>query len=110
MSAINKVELTGNLGATPEVKTFENGRKMARFSMATKEEFTTHKGERGSDVQWHYVVAWGKVADKIEAELQKGSYITISGRIVTRSYVDKSGVKRYHTEIVANDVILYKKA
>lgn len=110
MNAINKVQLTGNLGNAPEIRTFENGNKLARFSVATKEEFTTRKGEKASDTQWHYVTAWGKIADKIETELQKGSFVSIEGRLINRSYTDKEGNKRYSTEVVANDVVLNKKA
>jgi len=110
MNAINKVQLTGNLGGKPEVKIFENGSKLARFSMATKEEYTTRKGEKTSDTQWHYVVAWGKTADMVEAEFDKGSFVSIEGRLVTRSYVDKDGNKKYLTEIVANEAVLNKKA
>ena len=110
MSTINKVQLTGNLGSNPEIKTFENGNKVARFSMATKEEYMTRAGEKASDTQWHYVSAWGKVAEKIESELQKGSFVSIDGRLVTRNYVDNNGQKRYITEVVANEVMLNQKA
>ena len=109
MNAINKVQLTGNLGNTPEIKIFENGNKLARFSMATKEEYTTRSGEKSSDTQWHFISAWGKVAERIETELQKGSFVSIEGRLVTRNYMDKNGQKKYVTEIVANEVVLNQK-
>ena len=110
MNAINKVQLTGNLGNTPEIKNFENGGKLARFSMATKEEYVTRNGEKSADTQWHFVTAWGKLAERIESELQKGSFVSVEGRISTRSYTDKNGQKRYSTEIVASDVVLNQKA
>ncbi len=110
MNTTNRVQLTGNLGNNPEIKNFENGSKLARFSMATKEEYTTRSGEKSSDTQWHFVSAWGKIAERIEAELQKGSFVSIEGRLVTRNYVDKNGQKRYVTEIVANDLVINQKA
>ena len=109
MSAINRVQLTGNLGNNPEIKTFENGGKLAKFSMATKEEYTSKSGEKPSETQWHYVSAWGKVAEKIESEFKKGSFVSIEGRLVTRNYTDKNGQKKYVTEIVAQDAILNEK-
>lgn len=103
---MNKVQLTGNLGSKPEIKTFDSGNKLARFSIATSEEFTTKKGEKSTETTWHFINAWGKLADIAEAELEKGSRVSIEGKIVTRSYVDKDGKKRYVTEIVANDVLV----
>lgn len=109
MNAINKVQLTGNLGNNPEVKVFENGNKLAKFSMATKEEYFSKSGEKTADTQWHLVSAWGKVAERIETELKKGSYVSIEGRLVTRNYTDKNGQKKYITEVVANEVQLNDK-
>jgi len=110
MNAINRVQLTGNLGSNPQIRSFDDGGKLARFSIATKEEYTNRNGERNTNVQWHNAVAWGKLADKIENELQKGSYVSVEGRLATRSYTDKSGVKRYSTEVVVSDVMLNKRA
>ena len=108
MNVTNRVQLTGNLGNDPEIKTFENG-KLAKFSMATKEEFTTRSGEKSSDTQWHFVIVWGKLAERVETELKKGSFVSIEGKLVTRSYVDKNGQKKYVTEVVANDVSVNQK-
>jgi len=105
----NRVQLTGNLGKDPEVKQFDNS-KRASFSIATKEEYTNRSGEKVSDTQWHFVVGWGKVAEQIESELKKGSFVTIEGRLANRSYVDKSGQKKYITEVVASDVVLNDRA
>ena len=110
MNATNRVQLTGNLGNNPEIKNFDNGGKLARFSMATKEEYTTRSGEKSSDTQWHFVTAWGKIAERIEKDLQKGSFVTIEGRLVTRNYTDKNGQKKYVTEIIASEVMLNNKA
>jgi single-strand DNA-binding protein len=109
MSTTNRVQLTGNLGNNPEVKIFENGSKVARFSMATKDEYKTRTGEKAEDTQWHFISAWGKMAEQIEAELKKGSFVSVDGRLTTRSYVDKNGQKKYVTEIVANEVTLKQK-
>ena len=110
MSTINRVQLTGNLGRDPEIKTFDKGGKLARFSMATREEYTNRSGEKASDTQWHLIAAWGKVADRIESDLRKGSFVSIEGRLVTRNYTDKDGNKKYVTEVVASDVVLNEKA
>lgn len=110
MNTVNRVQLTGNLGNKPDIKTFDNGDKLARFSMATHEEFTNRKGEKASDTQWHSVTARGRLAELIEAELNKGSYVSVEGKLVTRHYVDKDGQKRYITEVVASDVLVKQQA
>lgn len=107
---MNKVQLTGNLGNKPEIKTLDNGNKLAKFSVATSEEYTTKKGEKASETNWHFITAWGKLAELAEAELDKGTRVSIEGKIVTRNFVDKEGKKRYVTEIVANDVLVKAKS
>jgi len=110
MNTTNRVQLTGNLGKDPEIKTFDGGIKLAKFSLATKEEFTNKNGERTSSTTWHFITAWGKLAERAEAELQKGSFVSVEGRIQTRNYTDKDGQKKYSTEIVANDIVLNNRA
>lgn len=109
MTTVNRVQLTGNLGGKPEIRNFENGNKVARFSVATSEEFTSKSGEKAKDTQWHSVAAWGKLAELVETELNKGSYVSVEGKLVTRHYNDKSGQKRYITEVVASDVLVKQK-
>lgn len=109
MNTTNRVQLTGNLGAKPEIKTFDDGNKLARFSMATSEEYTTKKGEKVTDTQWHFITVKGKLVDLIEANLDKGSHVSVDGKLVTRNYVDKNGNKKYITEVVANDVLIKQK-
>jgi len=109
MSTTNRVQLTGNLGSNPEIKVFDNGNKLARFSIATKEEYRTKSGEKAEDTQWHFIAAWGKMAEQIEAELKKGSFVSIEGRLTTRNYVGKDGQKKYVTEVVASEVTLKQK-
>jgi single-strand DNA-binding protein len=109
MSTNNKVQLTGNLGNDPELKTFENGKKVVHFSMATNEDYTNKAGERTRSVQWHNITAWDKLADKLGTQLAKGTSVSVEGKLNTRSYVDKDGANRYITEVVANDVVINKK-
>ncbi len=102
----NKVQLIGNLGMNPEVKEIRNGRKMAKFSLATNETFKNSVGEKTTNTQWHNIVVWGKAAGIAEQFLQKGSEVALQGKIVSRTYNDKDGNKRYFTEIEANDILL----
>ncbi|MFO0414807.1 MAG: single-stranded DNA-binding protein [Bacteroidota bacterium] len=102
----NRVQLIGNLGAAPEVKTVTNGRKMARFSMATNEFYLNAKGEKVEDTQWHLIVAWGKAAEIAEKLLDKGSEVAIDGKLVSRTYTDKDGAKKYITEVEMNEFLL----
>jgi len=105
----NKVQLIGNVGQEPEIKTFDRGKKVANITIATNEYYTNDKGEKVEDTQWHRVSAWGKVADIIEKYVTKGKEIAIEGKLTHRSYDDKEGNKRYITEVVANDILLLGK-
>jgi single-strand DNA-binding protein len=102
----NRIQLIGNLGTSPEVKTLDSGSKVARFSLATSEYYTNKKGEKVTETQWHNVVLWGKLASIATKVLEKGSQVAIDGKINTRNYIDKEGNKKYFTEIVANDLLL----
>ena len=102
----NKVQLIGNLGNNPEIRTLEGGKKMARFSMATSETYRSAKGEKITETQWHNVVAWGKVADIAEQFLFKGSEVAIEGKLINRNYTDKDGNKRYVTEVQVHEVLM----
>lgn len=102
----NKVQLIGNLGNAPEVKTTENGKKLARFSMATNETYTGRTGRKETETTWHNIIAWGKVADIAEKFLTKGKEVALEGKLVNRSYTDKEGVKRYITEIQINELLM----
>lgn len=102
----NKVQLIGNLGNAPEVKTTENGKKLATFSIATSESYRNAKGEKVTDTQWHRVVAWGKVAEIAEKYLEKGREVAIEGKLVNRSYNDKEGNKKYITEVQVSELLL----
>lgn len=102
----NKVQLIGNLGNAPEVKTLEGGKKMARFSIATNESYRNAKGEKITETQWHNLIAWGKVAELAEKYLTKGKEVMIEGKLVNKNYTDKSGVKKYFTEVQVNELLL----
>ena len=102
----NKVQLIGNLGADPEVKTLDSGTKMARFNMATNEAYRNAKGEKVTDTQWHQVVAWGKVAELAEKYLFKGTEVAIEGKLVNRVYSTREGEKKYITEVQLNEMLL----
>ncbi|HRQ50214.1 MAG TPA: single-stranded DNA-binding protein [Agriterribacter sp.] len=101
----NKVQLIGNLGNTPEVRNTESGKKMARVSIATNENYRNAKGETVKETQWHHAIAWGKNAELVEKYLTKGSQVAIEGKLVNRNYVDKEGIKRYITEVQVNDML-----
>ena len=102
----NKVQLIGNLGNNPDVKTTESGKKLARFPLATHESYTNDKGEKIKETQWHNVVAWGKTATVVEKYLTKGREVVVEGKLVTRNYTDKSGNKKYATEVVAAEILM----
>ena len=102
----NKVQLIGNLGMNPEIKTLDSGKKLAKFSIATNESYKNAKGEKIEDTQWHNLIAWGKTADIIEKYLEKGNEVAIEGKLTNRSYDDKDGNKRYITEIVINEILI----
>ena len=102
----NKVQLIGNLGNNPDVRNTESGTKMARVSIATNESYRNAKGETVKETQWHNAIAWGKNAEVIEKYLTKGSQVAVEGKLVTRNYVDKEGIKRYTTEVQVNDILL----
>jgi single-strand DNA-binding protein len=102
----NKVNLIGRLGAKPEAQTFESGAKKVRLSVATNESYKDKSGSWTDNTQWHTVVAWGKICDRIERVLDKGSEIVVEGRLVNRSFETKEGVKRFTTEIELSDFFL----
>ncbi len=105
----NKVQLIGNVGNDPEVKTLDNGKMIARLSIATNESYINDQGMRVTDTQWHNVIAWGKLAEIIDKFVVKGKEIAVEGKLVHRSYDDKNNEKRYITEININELLLLGK-
>jgi len=106
MAGINKVILIGNLGKDPETFTFENGVKKVSFSLATTESYKDKEGNKVDQTEWHNVVVWRGLADVAEKYLSKGSQVYIEGKIKTRAWDDKDGVKRYTTEIYADNMTM----
>lgn len=103
--SVNKVIIIGNLGADPDVRTTPSGQMVASLSIATSETFNNREGQRQERTEWHRVQLWGKQAELAQRYLSKGRKVYIEGRIQTRSWDDeKSGQKRYSTEIVASNV------
>jgi single-strand DNA-binding protein len=102
----NRVQLIGNLGQAPVITNLDGGKKIAKFSIATSESYTNKQGEKVSDTHWHNIVAWNKTAEIIEKYVAKGNKVGIDGKLTSRSYDDKDGVKRYVTEVVCNEVLL----
>lgn len=105
----NKVQLIGHVGNTPEIVNLESGKKLAKFAIATNESYKNSKGEKITDTQWHNIVAWGKTAELIENYVPKGKEVGIEGKLTSRNYEDKDGVKRYITEIVCSELLLMGK-
>ncbi len=105
----NQVQVVGRLGANPEIKTLENGTKLARFAVAINQTYNNKKGEKVTNTQWHNVTAWGHLANIAARILKKGTYVTIDGKLVSRNYSDKLGNKRTGTEITANEFFVISK-
>ena len=101
----NSVRLVGNLGMDPEVKSFDNNKKLAKLSLATSESYKNDKGEKVTETQWHNIVMWGVQAKLAEDMLKKGDEVVMEGRLVNSNYTDKNGVKRYGCEIVVNEFL-----
>ena len=101
----NTVQLIGNVGQAPELKTFDSGTKMTKFSLATNESFTNAKGEKVENVNWHNVVVWGKLGEVVAKHVSKGQELAIEGKLNNRSYEDKDGNKKYITEIIMNEFL-----
>lgn len=107
--ALNKALLLGNVGKDPEVRTTEQGVKVAQFPLATSESYRDRDGNKVENTEWHNIVAWRGLAELCESYVRKGSALFIEGRIKSRSWEDQSGQKRYITEIVAENIQLLGK-
>ena len=101
---INKVILVGNVGADPEVKSLDNGVKVARIRVATTERiYIKEKNEYKDNTEWHNITLWRGLAEVVDKYIRKGSQVYIEGKLRTREY-DKNGVKCFATEIVAEEL------
>src|SRR5262245_11369719 len=102
--SLNKAMLIGNLGKDPELRFTPSGRAVARFPVATSEQWTDANGQRQDRTEWHNIVVWGKQAESCGQYLSKGRQVFIEGSIRSRQYDDKEGQKRYITEVIAQRV------
>jgi single-strand DNA-binding protein len=111
MQSLNQVNLIGYLGGDPELKSTSNGTAVLTFSLAT----TSSYKPKGSDewvenTEWHRITLWADRAERFAERANKGDRVFVTGRLQTRDYEDKEGIKKYVTEIVANDTIIVSKA
>lgn len=107
--SINKVILVGNVGKDPVIRYFDKGVAKATFPLATSETYTNQQGETITSTEWHNIVLWRALAEVAEKTIKKGSQVYIIGKIKTRSYVDKDGVNKYITEILADTLLPLEK-
>ena len=105
----NQVQLMGHLGTEPELKEFESGTQKVNFTMATNESYKNKEGEFVNETQWHKISAWNGTAKYAQKYLSKGMEIMLQGKITYNSYEDKNGIKRYVTEIVADQIMMISK-
>jgi len=105
----NKVQLIGRLGQEPEIITFDDGNKLAKFSLATDDSYKDKAGEKVERTYWHNVIVRGGLVNVVENYVVKGQEIAIEGKLTNRSYEDKEGVKRYTTEILCNELLMLSK-
>jgi single-strand DNA-binding protein len=106
---INKVTLIGRVGGDPDVKRLENGTVVARFSLATSDSYKDKNGEFQETTEWHNVVAWRDLAERVEKYLKKGVLVYVEGKVTYRKYNDKEGVEKTVTDIVANAIRTLEK-
>lgn len=99
---INRVILIGNLGRDPEIRTLENGAMVAKFPIATNENYRDKSGEWQQITEWHDIVAWRSLAERAESSLKKGSMVYVEGKLTHRTWQDQDGNNRKTTEVVAN--------
>ncbi|OGL60493.1 hypothetical protein A3H10_04110 [Candidatus Uhrbacteria bacterium RIFCSPLOWO2_12_FULL_46_10] len=104
--SLNKVMLIGNLTRDPESRTTPSGQMVASFSVATNRVWTNQAGEKQERSEFHNIVAWGKLADIVGKYLARGRRVYVEGRLQTRDWQGQDGVKRYRTEIIADNVIM----
>lgn len=108
MSGVNKVILVGYVGQDPQIKFLDGGNSVANFSIATSEKWKDKSGEAKERTEWHRIVAWGKLAEIVGKYVSKGKQVFIEGKLQTREW-EKDGVKRYSTEVVAQNLTLLGK-
>jgi single-strand DNA-binding protein len=103
---LNKVQMTGRLGADPEMRYTPQGHAVTTFRAASNRSWRTSEGEAHEDTEWFRVVAWNKLAEICNQWLSKGSRVYVEGRMQTRQWQDQEGQMRYQTEVIASDIII----
>jgi single-strand DNA-binding protein len=106
MASLNKILLIGHLGRDPEVRYTPDQTAVATFSLATGESWTDKNGNRQEHTEWHNIVAWTKLADLSKRFLTKGRQVYIEGRLRSREYTDREGIKKRITEVIATNIVL----
>jgi single-strand DNA-binding protein len=104
--SVNKVILLGNVGKDPEIRSTPGGTMVASFSLATSDRYQDQQGNWQDRTEWHNLVAFKRTAEIIRDYVKKGSKLYVEGRIQSRSWDDKEGLKHYKTEIIINDLSL----
>ena len=109
MSGINKVILIGHLGKDPEIKYLEGNIAKLSFSLATSEIFKDKNGNKSEHVEWHNLVFWRNLAENGNKILRKGMQIYVEGKLKTREWIDREGIKKNITEIIGETFVLLQK-
>lgn len=110
MVSLNRCEFIGNLGKEPEMRFTPSGSPVTSFSVAVNRKFKGPDGDMKEETEWVSVVAWNKLAESCNQYLTKGQTVFVEGRLHTRSWEDKAGVKQYRTEIIANQVLFLSQS
>lgn len=105
----NKVQLIGRLGQDPEIVTFNDGNKMAKFSLATDDSYKDKNGNKVERAYWHNIVVKNGLVKVVEDYVTKGQEIAIEGKLTNRTWEDKEGYKRYVTEVICNELLMLSK-
>lgn len=103
---LNRVMLIGNLTRDPELRNTPNGKAVASMSIATNRFWTDAQGQKQKEAEFHNIVMWSKLAEIASQYLHRGSKVYIEGRLQTREWTGQDGIKRYRTEIVADNMIM----
>ncbi|TXE12773.1 single-stranded DNA-binding protein [Seonamhaeicola algicola] len=105
----NKVQLIGRLGQDPEIINFNDGNKMAKFTLATDDSYKDKNGNKVERAHWHNIIVKGGLVSVVENYITKGKEIAVEGKLTNRTYETKNGEKRYITEILCNELLMLSK-
>jgi single-strand DNA-binding protein len=103
---LNKVQLTGHLGADPEMRYTAQGSAVTTFRVASNRSWKDREGGAHEETEWFRIVAWDKLGEICNQYLTKGTRVYVEGRLQTRKYTDRDGQERYATEVIAQDMII----